>query len=61
MLTYEINIICDGDNCDDLITTEPVSSEDAAGEIESTIENEGWIEKDDKHYCEECAVKLKLK
>jgi hypothetical protein len=60
MITYEINVICEGEECkkpfsQQTITGGPVRPEDAQEEIADLIKLEGWTVRDNKHYCKKCS------
>jgi hypothetical protein len=55
-LSYEINVICDTEECDEIITTEPVDKDQAGEAISETILYHRWIVRDGKHYCPTCAA-----
>ncbi len=55
MITYEVNILCDGEDCSEIITGEPIDKIHLA--IESASEwakEEGWHRFKGKWFCEDC-------
>ena len=55
MITFEVNVLCDGNQCEKFFVSEPADQADAHGALVQAL-NLGWAIRAGKHLCPKCAV-----
>jgi hypothetical protein len=62
MITFECNILCDVEECNEYIVTEPVDPDAIYKAIEESLLEEEWTKVQGplgtKHYCPKCSKEL---